>query len=617
PGRGHYQDSLANRIQAHLVKEKKKLCKKDAEQGITENEEIRSRYQRRFRYILVDEYQDTNGAQYQLTTLLAGGYRNLCVVGDADQSIYGWRGADISNIMNFEQDYPDAKTIMLEQNYRSTKTILAAANAVIENNSHRKKKNLWTDNVQGDKITTYMASDERDEARFITESISKQHDIYKTSYGDIAILYRTNAQSRVLEDAFMRVGLPYTMVGGLKFYDRLEIKDITAYLRVLYNPMDSVSLMRIINVPKRGLGQSTIEKLMVYGVENNLSLFEVIANEELLEQVPGLTARSKNPLKKFAELLFTLMERMDKLAVSDLIQEVMDTTGYLEALKNDKAEKKLENESRIENLQEFVGVAKDFEKEEEEEPNLENFLSKMALLSDIDNSDLEEERVTLMTLHSAKGLEFPVVFMTGMEEGMFPHSRTLMEPEELEEERRTCYVGITRAQRKLYMTYASIRTIFGRTEAHEPSRFLYEFPEELKEELAFRRKREDSFIGFGGNYDGWGSIGGGGIGRNMRPNMSTARPTPKGQPMSGLEALNALRSANPSLAGSVKMGTKSLNRPDMSIQWKVGDKASHSKWGTGTVVKVAGSGEETEIQINFPGIGLKKLMQRYAPLKKV
>ena len=596
---------------------------------LSENEEIRSRYQRRFRYILVDEYQDTNGAQYQLTTLLAGGYRNLCVVGDADQSIYGWRGADISNIMDFEQDYPDAKTIMLEQNYRSTKTImleqnyrstktiLAAANAVIENNSHRKKKNLWTDNVQGDKITTYMASDERDEARFITESISKQHDIYKTSYGDIAILYRTNAQSRVLEDAFMRVGLPYTMVGGLKFYDRLEIKDITAYLRVLYNPMDSVSLMRIINVPKRGLGQSTIEKLMVYGVENNLSLFEVIANEELLEQVPGLTARSKNPLKKFAELLFTLMERMDKLAVSDLIQEVMDTTGYLEALKNDKAEKKLENESRIENLQEFVGVAKDFEKEEEEEPNLENFLSKMALLSDIDNSDLEEERVTLMTLHSAKGLEFPVVFMTGMEEGMFPHSRTLMEPEELEEERRTCYVGITRAQRKLYMTYASIRTIFGRTETHEPSRFLYEFPEELKEELAFRRKREDSFIGFGGNYDGWGSIGGGGIGRNMRPNMSTARPTPKGQPMSGLEALNALRSANPSLAGSVKMGTKSLNRPDMSIQWKVGDKASHSKWGTGTVVKVAGSGEETEIQINFPGIGLKKLMQRYAPLKKV
>ena len=454
----------------------------------------------------------------------------------------------------------------------------------------------------------------------------------------------------------MRVGLPYTMVGGLKFYDRLEIKDITAYLRVLYNPMDSVSLMRIINVPKRGLGQSTIEKLMVYGVENNLSLFEVIANEELLEQVPGLTARSKNPLKKFAELLFTLMERMDKLAVSDLIQEVMDATGYLEALKNDKAEKKLENESRIENLQEFVGVAKDFEKEEEEEPNLENFLSKMALLSDIDNSDLEEERVTLMTLHSAKGLEFPVVFMTGMEEGMFPHSRTLMEPEELEEERRTCYVGITRAQRKLYMTYASIRTIFGRTEAHEPSRFLYEFPEELKEELAFRRKREDSFIGFGGNYDGWGSIGGGGIGSrnnlgnqasryggygagsygsrgssgstgygqnagaqsgNMRPNMSATKPTPKGQPMSGLEALNALRSANPSLAGSVKMGTKSLNRPDMSIQWKVGDKASHSKWGTGTVVKVAGSGEETEIQINFPGIGLKKLMQRYAPLKKV
>lgn len=618
---------------------------------LSEKEEIRTRYQRRFRYILVDEYQDTNGAQYQLTTLLAGGYRNLCVVGDADQSIYGWRGADISNIMNFEKDYPDAKTIMLEQNYRSTKTILAAANAVIDNNSHRKKKNLWTDNAQGDKITTYMASDERDEARFIAESLSKQHDIYKSSYGEMAILYRTNAQSRVIEDTLMRVGIPYTMVGGLKFYDRLEIKDIMAYLRVLYNPMDSVSLMRIINVPKRGVGQTTVEKLMLYGVENNLSLFEVIADEEALNQVPGLTARSRNPLKKFAELLFKLMERIDKLAVSDLIQEVMESTGYIEALKSEKNEKKLENQARLENLQEFVGVAKDFEKEEEEEPNLENFLSKLALLSDIDNSDLEDERVTLMTLHAAKGLEFPVVFMAGMEEGMFPHSRTLMEPDEMEEERRTCYVGITRAQRKLYMTYASVRTIFGRTEAHEPSRFIFEIPEELKEELAFRRRREDSFAGFGGSFDGWGSIGGSSMGsrnslssqagrfggyggnygagakngyaqRNLQesqpmPSLSAVRPAPKGQPMSGFEALRALQNANPGLAGSIRMGTKSLNRPDMSIKWQAGDKAAHSKWGTGTVVKVAGSGEETEVQINFPGIGLKKLMQKYAPLKKV
>lgn len=604
---------------------------------LSESQEIREKYQRRFRYILVDEYQDTNGAQYQLTKLLADGCRNLCVVGDADQSIYGWRGADISNILNFEQDYPDAHTIMLEQNYRSTKNILAAANAVIDNNPNRKKKRLWTDNSQGDKITTYLASDERDEARFITDTISKQHDIYKNSYGDMAILYRTNAQSRVLEEAFMRVGLPYTMVGGLKFYDRMEIKDITAYLRVLYNPLDSVSLLRIVNVPKRGIGQASMDKLMVYAVENDLSLFEVIANEELLEAVPGLTARSKNPLKKFALLLFALMERMDKLAVSDLLEEVINASGYIDALKNDKAEKKLENESRIENIREFVGVAKDFEKNEEEEPNLENFLSKMALLSDIDNSDLEEERVTLMTLHSAKGLEFPVVFMAGMEEGMFPHARTLMEPSEMEEERRTCYVGITRAQRKLYMTYAGMRTIYGRTNVYEPSRFLEEIPEELKEELAFRRRRESgSFEDYDGGSSSGGRYGGGFGSYSRNAGGFTAKGSPnagmagtswapafaqtvphRGQPMSGLEALTAVRSISPAAAGAVRMGAKTLTKPDLTIQWKTGDKAAHAKWGTGTVVAVSGSGEETEIQISFPGIGLKKLMQKYAPLKKL
>lgn len=624
------------------------------------NEEIRARYQRRFRYILVDEYQDTNGAQYQLTKLLAGGWRNLCVVGDADQSIYGWRGADITNILNFEKDYPEARTIMLEQNYRSTKTILDAANAVIDHNPNRKKKNLWTDNVQGDKITTYLASDERNEANFVLDSIRKQHDIYKASYGDIAVLYRTNAQSRVLEDAFMREGMPYTMVGGLKFYDRLEIKDITAYLRVLYNPLDSISLMRIVNVPKRGIGQASLEKLMLYGAENDLSLFEIIASEEILEQVPGLTARAKNPLKQFAQLLFKLMERVDKLAVSDLMQEVMEESGYIKALKEDKAEKKLENESRIENLQEFVGVAKDFEKSEEQEPSLENFLSTMALLSDIDDSDLEEERVTLMTLHSAKGLEFPVVFMVGMEEGIFPHSRSIMEPEQMEEERRTCYVGITRAQRKLYMTYAGQRMLYGHTEAYEPSRFLEEIPSELKEELAFRRRPMEEDFGFGGGSGArfGGSFGYGGYSRNagfttknspyagtagantagrgsfgadsyagrstsgssFSPNISAGnRPVVKGQPMSGLEALQALKGVNPAIANAVQTGAgaKNLVRPDLSIQWQVGDKALHSKWGTGTVVKVAGDGEEREIQINFPGIGLKKLMQKYAPLKKV
>lgn len=589
---------------------------------LSENEEIRKRYQRRFKYILVDEYQDTNGAQYQLTTLLAGGCRNLCVVGDADQSIYGWRGADITNILNFEKDYPDARIILLEQNYRSTKNILAAANAVIENNCHRKKKRLWTDNAQGDKITTYLASDERDEAQFIADSIRKRHDIYKTPYGDMAVLYRTNAQSRVLEDIFMRMGLPYTMVGGLRFYDRMEIKDIVAYLRVMFNPMDTVSLMRIVNVPKRGIGAASVDKLMVYAVENDLSLFEVIANEELLEAVPGLTARSRNPLKQFALLLFELMERMEKLAVSDLIDAVIEKTGYIEALKNDKGEKKIENESRIENLRELVGVAKDFEKEEEE-PNLENFLSRMALLSDIDDSELEEERVTMMTLHSAKGLEFPVVFMAGMEEGLFPHARTLMEPEEMEEERRTCYVGITRARQKLYMTYAGMRTIYGRTNMYEPSRFLEEIPDELKEELAFRRRRQGDNGDFGGGFGNGQSsrgFGGSAAGFGFAPRFSKgaeAASAARGKPMSGLEAMSALRNVNQAAARGVQMGAKSLVRPDMGIKWQKGDSAAHSKWGIGTVVGVSGSGEETEIQINFPGIGLKKLMQKYAPLKKV
>lgn len=630
---------------------------------LNENQEVLQKYQRRFKYIMVDEYQDTNGAQYQLTKLLADGYRNLCVVGDADQSIYGWRGADISNIRNFKKDYPEGRRIMLEQNYRSTKTILAAANAVIENNDNREPKNLWTENVAGEKITTYLATDERDEARFITDAIVKQHTLYHTSYGDMAILYRTNAQSRVLEEGFMRSGLPYTMVGGLKFYERKEIKDILAYLRVLHDPMDAVSLQRIVNVPKRGLGQTTIDKLMIYSMQQEISLFEVIANPDYLKAA-GLTARSINPLQQFAGLIFQLMERVEKLAVSDLLTEVMETTGYIKALKEDKDEKKIENESRIENLREFVGVAKEFEKETADEPTLENFLANMALMSDIDESDMEAERVTLMTLHSAKGLEFPVVFMAGMEEGMFPHARTLMEPLELEEERRTCYVGITRAQRKLYMTYAGMRTIYGRTNVYEPSRFLAEIPAELKDELEARRR------GFGGNdfngsgYGG-GSYGYGGFNRNngsftsrktgqdsnsgtsftpQFSNNSAQRTGTKGQPMSGMEALAGIRGLNPTLGGSIQTGAQAfqqtgpgitsgaarpqsgkiqpvqrsgLTKPDMSIQWKTGDKAEHSKWGIGTVVAVSGQGEETALTLDFPGEGVKKLMQKYAPIKKV
>ena len=365
---------------------------------LEENEDIRTKYQGRFRYILVDEYQDTNGAQYQLTKILAAQHHNLCVVGDADQSIYGWRGADIRNIMDFEQDYPEAKVIKLEQNYRSTKNILAAANAVIEHNVNRKPKKLWTENPTGEKLTSYQAMDERDEAQFIVTTIQKQKTIFNASYGDMAILYRTNAQSRVLEETFMRTGIPYTMVGGLKFYDRKEIKDILAYLRIIYNPLDTVSLMRVINVPKRGLGATTLGKLNAYAEEHELTLFDVISNPDALDEIPGITARVKKPLELFTTFLFNFMGTHQNMHLDDLIDRILKESGYLREL---ESEKKPENESRIENLKEFIGVARDFEKTEEN-PNLETFLSQLSLVSDIDNADIEDDRVTLMTLHSAK-----------------------------------------------------------------------------------------------------------------------------------------------------------------------------------------------------------------------
>lgn len=549
---------------------------------LEEHEDIRQKYQARFKYILVDEYQDTNGAQYQLTKILAARHHNLCVVGDADQSIYGWRGADIRNIMDFESDYPEAKTVKLEQNYRSTQNILAAANAVIENNRNRKAKELWTENVVGEKITSYQAGDERDEAQFVATTVMKQKTIFNASYGDVAILYRTNAQSRALEEGFMRAGIPYTMVGGLKFYDRKEIKDILAYLRVIFNPADTVSLMRIINVPKRGLGDTTIGKLNEFAVENNMTLFDVVSNPSL---VPGLTARVRRPLELFAELIFKLMAYQDNLSVRDIADHVMNESGYVAELESSK---KPEDEARIENLREFLSVAKDFEKGDEV-PNLENFLSHLALVSDIDNAELEDEKVTFMTLHSAKGLEFPIVFMTGMEEGLFPHSRTLMNEDELEEERRTCYVGITRAERKLYMTYARNRMIFGRTVSYPQSRFLLEIPEEYMERLIVRQNA----YGFANSsvvqQRGYGSA--------FRPSIQQNAGT---------------NNFKPAAAG----GVASVIQPDLSVKWQVGDKAQHGKWGIGTVVSVRGQGEEIELKIAFPGQGIKGLMQKYAPIAK-
>jgi len=540
------------------------------------NEDILQKYQQKFKYIMIDEYQDTNRAQYLLAQMLAAKHRNLCVVGDADQSIYGWRGADIRNILDFENDYPEVKIITLEQNYRSTQVILDAANAVILNNSDRRPKELWTQNPQGELITHYLAHHERDESQFIADTITKLNTVHRTSYGDIAVLYRTNTQSRVIEEAFMKCGIPYVIVGGLKFYDRKEIKDILSYLRVVFNPSDSVSLMRIINVPRRGLGDTTISRLNDYALQNNMTLFDVVSNPDL---VPGLTARSKRPLEFLAELIFNLSAQAQSLSVVDLLNKVMHDSGYVEELQ--KSTDPLD-ENRLDNLKEFLSVAKDFGKGEVEE-TLENFLGQVALVADIDNVDMAEERITMMTLHSAKGLEFPVVFMSGMEEGLFPHSRTLLNEAEVEEERRICYVGITRARRKLYMSNARMRTIYGRTQMFPLSRFLDEIPGNMIEKYTGRQNQY-------------------GFARNGSQATMPSAPSASSVVQSPLRA-PAPRMAEP--------------KQQEGNAWKVADRVQHSKWGTGTVVEVRGSGMSQELKIAFPGQGIKVVVASMAPIAKV
>lgn len=449
---------------------------------LQENKEVREKYQDRFDYLLVDEYQDTNHAQYLLTKFLAAKHRNICVVGDADQSIYGWRGADIQNILDFEKDYPDAKVIKLEQNYRSTQIILDAANAVIENNTGRKPKNLWTENKSGADIIYFQAVDERDEARFVIEQLQNLQRTENKKLGDMAILYRTNTQSRIFEEMLIKSGISYNMVGGLKFYERKEIKDIIAYLRVIFNPADSLSLLRIINVPKRGIGDASLAKIQAYAAANSVSLFEAVSNAAAID---GLSSRFISKLDDFTGIIFELMNLANEAPVEDLIDRVLRDTGYLEELENERTP---QAQSRIDNLHELISVAQEFAASEEEN-NLENFLAHVALVSDIDDTELGEDAITLMTLHSSKGLEFPVVFLVGMEEGLFPHARTLMDETEIEEERRLCYVGITRAKEKLFLSSTKMRTIYGNTVTYPPSRFLQEIPARLVKTI----KRQERF----------------------------------------------------------------------------------------------------------------------------
>lgn len=549
---------------------------------LTKNEELRTKYQKKFQYILVDEYQDTNGAQYAITKLLAAEHRNICVVGDADQSIYGWRGADMRNIMNFEKDYPEATVILLEQNYRSTKNILAAANAVIENNLTRKKKELWTDNPTGDRITIYEGATEKNEASYIVREVERLHTMFHVKYGDIAVLYRTNAQSRNIEEAFYATGVPYAMVGSVRFYDRREIKDIIAYLRVIYNPRDTLSLLRIINVPRRGLGPTSIARMMETAEEYRISLFEVITDAQLLSMIPKLSAKVKLALEEFAAMVFTFMGQLGTRPIHEIVEDVIETSGYAAALEEEKKE---DNRDRLENLREFISVAKNFDDGAAEGENgLADFLAQIALISDVDQTEQSDGTVTLMTFHAAKGLEFPAVFMAGMEEGLFPHSRTLLDDTEIEEERRTCYVGITRAERRLYLTYARQRTIYGRTEMSRPSRFLAEIPEELVE-----HKEADFFGGtdLRAPSNIWSE-------RSTRTERKRYMPPPQHTAADG-----------------------SVIRPDASAAFKAGDAVRHSKWGDGRIVAISGSGEDAELSIAFPGEGIKKFVQKYAPILKL
>lgn len=527
--------------------------------------EVLEYYQRKFQYIHVDEYQDTNRSQYMLVKQLASRFRNLCVVGDSDQSIYRWRGADIANILSFEKDYPNAKVVMLEQNYRSTKKILSAANKVIENNPGRKDKNLWTENEDGNNIHYYRADSEQGEAQFVIGKIQEIRRETSKKLADIAILYRTNAQSRVMEEMLLKSNIEYSIVGGIKFYDRKEIKDTLAYLRLIANPDDDISLQRVINVPKRGIGSSSIDKIANFAAMHDMSMYDAIESVELI----GLSPKITKSVAEFHNFIRKYSEMQEYLSVTELVEEVIEKSGYLDAL---KAEKSIEAQSRIENIEEFMSVTKNFE-DTNVDKSLIAFLTDLALVADIDKLDddgNQADAVVLMTLHSAKGLEFPVVFLIGMEEGVFPHSRSLMEEAEMEEERRLAYVGITRAEQQLFLTNAQMRTLFGRTNMNPPSRFIKEIPEDLLEGTP-ERKSESRF--------------------SARPAAPAARKA-------------VIRPAARTTGGE-------------DIGWNVGDKAVHGKWGTGTVVSVKGDGDSKELDIAFPSpVGIKRLLAKFAPIQK-
>lgn len=560
---------------------------------------VLSYYQDKFKYILVDEYQDTNHAQYALVGLLAERHRNLCVVGDPDQSIYGFRGADIQNILDFENDYPDATVIKLEQNYRSTEQILDAAHHVIVKNAGRKEKRLWTARGKGESLHLFQASSDREEAQYIASEISELRRKYGYDYSDFAILYRTNAQSRGLEEALLKFHIPYKVVGGFKFYDRLEIKDTLAYLRLIYNPSDDVAFARVINRPRRGIGDTSIDRLAQFAAYEGISLYEAASK---VSQIPAIRGKANSGLFAFYQMIGRLRQLSEELKVTDLTREVLETTGYLRELENEGT---IEAQTRIENIQELFSVMEEYIRSGQGY-TLGPFLEDVALISDIDEVDEAETGVYLMTLHTVKGLEFPVVFLTGMEEMVFPHARALEEDSEMEEERRLCYVGITRAMERLYLTFAHTRMLFGQFKNNPPSRFIEDIPSELFGEDALEIDEEgdddfwnDDFRSQGRSSQQFSTVSGSGF--PGTPSGRTAFPA-KAQP--AWESKTQIVSNAP--GGGDKTGT-----------FAGGEKVRHPKFGVGTVVGVRGQGAKQELDIVFPGVGLKKLLLEYAQLERV
>ncbi len=553
--------------------------------------DVAEHYRRRFRHVLVDEYQDTNHAQYQLVRELVGRVdadredrptvppSDLVVVGDADQSIYAFRGASIRNIIEFEQDYPDARSILLEQNYRSTQTILTAANAVIERNESRRKKNLWTQSGEGERIVGYVGDNEHDEAAFVAKTIDELHDEHGVRPGDVAVFYRTNAQSRAIEEVFVRVGLPYKVVGGTRFYERREVKDALAYLHVIANPADTVNLRRIINVPKRGIGDRA---QIAVGQLAERERIPFIAALGRVDDAPGIATRSAKAVRGFTALLEGLREQHEgEGGIGDLLEAVLERSGYVAEL---QASRDPQDETRLENLAELVGVAREFDATREETGeviSLDDFLEQVSLVADADEIPDDEEGVdqgvvTLMTLHTAKGLEFPVVFLTGLEDGTFPHNRSLSDSKELEEERRLAYVGITRARERLHISRAAVRSAFGAPQYSPPSRFLDEIPEHLV------------------HWERTGPAGGFASGSGARDGRQPA--------VARLAARPGVRSPG--------------NRPVIALS--DGDKVTHDSFGLGTVIRVEGEGDKAMAHVDFGGEdGIKRLLLRYAPLEKL